>query len=57
MKAYSEDLRRKIVDAIGRGGMPKAEAARTKEALLEVLGEAFSAVSAQDARGYVEHAG
>ena len=28
MKAYSEDLRRKIVDAIGRG-MPKVEAART----------------------------
>jgi transposase len=28
MKAYSEDLRRKIVDAIGRG-MPKAEAAPT----------------------------
>jgi transposase len=28
MKAYSEDLRRKIVDAIVRG-MPKAEAART----------------------------
>ena len=28
MKAYSEDLRRKIVDALGRG-MPKAEAART----------------------------
>src|ERR671910_2698152 len=28
MKAYSEDLRRKIVDAIGRG-MPKAEAARS----------------------------
>jgi transposase len=28
MKAYSEDLRRKIVDAIGRD-MPKAEAART----------------------------
>ncbi len=28
MKAYSEDLRRKIVDAIERG-MPKAEAART----------------------------
>jgi transposase len=28
MKAYSEDLRKKIVDAIGRG-MPKAEAART----------------------------
>ncbi len=28
MKAYSEDLRRKIVDAIERG-MPKVEAART----------------------------
>jgi transposase len=28
MKAYSEDLRRKIVDAIERG-MPKAQAART----------------------------
>ncbi len=28
MKAYSKDLREKIVDAIGRG-MPKAEAART----------------------------
>src|SRR3712207_1519519 len=28
MKAYSEDLRRKIVDAIERG-TPKAEAART----------------------------
>jgi transposase len=27
MKAYSEDLRRKIVDAIERG-MPKAQAAR-----------------------------
>jgi transposase len=28
MKAYSEDLRRKLVDAIG-WGMPKAQAART----------------------------
>lgn len=28
MKAYSEDLRKKIVDAIDRG-MPKAQAART----------------------------
>jgi transposase len=31
--------------------------ARTKEALVSVLGEALSAVSAQDARGYFEHAG
>jgi transposase len=29
MKAYSEDLRQKIVDAIEQRGMPKAEAART----------------------------
>ena len=28
MKAYSEDLRQKIVDAVERG-MPKAQAART----------------------------
>jgi transposase len=28
MKAYSIDLRKKVVDAVGRG-MPKAEAART----------------------------
>src|ERR687898_480433 len=31
--------------------------ARTKNALVEVLGEALSAISAQDARGYFEHAG
>jgi transposase len=31
--------------------------ARTKDALVEVLGEALSAISAQDARGYFEHAG
>jgi transposase len=29
MKAYSEDLRRKIVDAMESRGMPKAEAAKT----------------------------
>src|SRR4051794_19594531 len=32
-------------------------AARTKEALVEAIGEALSAVSAQDARGFFEHAG
>ena len=31
--------------------------ARTKDALVEVLGEALWAISAQDARGYFEHAG
>ena len=29
MKAYSEDLRRKIVDAVVERGMPKAQAAKT----------------------------
>ena len=28
MNAYSEDLRRKIVEAVEKRGMPKAEAAR-----------------------------
>ena len=31
--------------------------ARTREALLEALGEALSAVSLKDAQGYFEHAG
>src|SRR5215212_5135851 len=31
--------------------------ARTREALLEALGEALSAVSFQDAQGFFEHAG
>jgi hypothetical protein len=31
--------------------------ARTKDALVEVLGEALSTVSAQDAQGYFKHAG
>jgi transposase len=32
-------------------------AARTKEALVEAIGVALCAVSAQDARGFFEHAG
>jgi len=57
LPAYSPDLDpiegafSKIKDLLRRAG------ARTKEALLEVLGEALSAVSAQDARGYFEHVG
>jgi transposase len=31
--------------------------ARTKDALIDVLSEALSAISVQDARGYFEHAG
>ena len=37
--------------------MLRRAGARTKEALLEVLSEALSAVSSRDARGYFEHAG
>lgn len=39
-----------------KGLLRKAEA-RTREALLEALGRAISAVSAQDARGFFEHCG
>jgi DDE superfamily endonuclease len=38
-------------------GMVRQAGARTREALVEVLGEALSAVSVQDVRGYFEHAG
>ena len=38
-------------------GMVRQAGARTKGALVEVLGEALSAVSVQDARSYFEHAG
>ena len=38
-------------------GLLRQAAARTKEALVEAIGAALSAVSAQDARGFFEHAG
>jgi len=38
-------------------GMLRQAGARTKDALVEVLGEALSAISVQDTRGYYEHAG
>jgi transposase len=38
-------------------GMVRQARARTKDALVNVLGKALSAVSAQGARGYFEHAG
>jgi transposase len=39
-----------------KGLVRKAEA-RTREALVEAIGRAISAVSAQDARGFFEHCG
>ncbi len=57
LPAYSPDFN-PIEEAFGKlKGMVRRAAARTKDALIEVLGEALSAVSAQDARGYFEHAG
>jgi transposase len=57
LPAYSPDLN-PIEEAFSKiKGMLRRAGARTKEALLEVLGEALSAVSAQDTRGYFEHAG
>jgi transposase len=38
-------------------GLLRKAAARTKEALIEALGAAVSAVTAEDARGYFEHCG
>ena len=55
--AYSPDFN-PIEGAFSKiKGMVREEGARTKRALVEVLGEALSAVSARDARGYFEHAG
>ena len=57
LPAYSPDLN-PIEEAFSKiKGMLRRAGARTKEALLEVLGAALSAVSAQDTRGYFEHAG
>jgi transposase len=57
LPAYSPDFNpieeafSKIKEIVRRAG------ARTKDAVLDVLGEALSAISVQDARGYFEHAG
>ena len=57
MSAYSLDLREKVVESVKKG-VPKAETARrfgvdrAKDALIEAMGLALRAVSAQDARGY-----
>jgi transposase len=57
LPAYSPDLN-PIEEAFSKiEGILRGAGARTKEALLEVLGEALSAVGARDAGGYFEHAG
>jgi transposase len=57
LPAYSPDLN-PIEEAFAKiKGILRRAGARTKDALVEALGEALSAVSARDARGYFEHAG
>jgi transposase len=57
LPAYSPDLN-PIEEAFSKiKAMVRRVGARTKEALVDALGEALSAVSAQDAQGYFEHAG
>ena len=57
LPAYSPDFD-PIEEAFSKiKGMVRQAGARTKGALVEVLGEALRAISAQDARGYFEHAG
>ena len=57
LPAYSPDFN-PIEEAFAKvKDMLRQARACTKDALVSVLGEALSAVSAQDARGYFEHAG
>jgi len=56
LPAYSPDFNQ-IEEAFSKiKGMLRRAGARTMDALVGVLGEALSTVSAQDARGYSEHA-
>ena len=57
LPAYSPDFN-PIEEAFAKiKGMLRQAGARTKDALVDVLGEALSAISVQDAQGYFEHAG
>ena len=57
LPAYSPDLN-PIEEAFAKiKNLLRKGAARSKEALVEAIGAALSAVSAADARGFFEHAG
>ena len=57
LPAYSPDFN-PIEEAFAKiKGILRRAGARTKDALVDVLGEALSAISVKDARGYFEHAG
>jgi transposase len=57
LPSYSPDLN-PIEEAFSKiKGLLRKSAARTKEALIEAMGAAISAVSAEEARGFFEHCG
>ncbi len=57
LPAYSPDYN-PIEEAFAKiKNLLRKAAARSKEALVEVIGAALSAVTAEDAWGYFEHAG
>ena len=57
LPAYSPDLN-PIEEAFSKiKAYLKKVAARTKETLLEAMGEALAAVTSQDARGWLTHCG
>ena len=57
LPSYSPDFN-PIEEAFAKiKNLLRKAAARTKEALVEAIGAALSAISAQDARGFFEHAG
>jgi transposase len=58
LPAYSSPEFNPIEEAFAKiKGMLRQAGACTKDALIEALGEAISAVGAQDAQGYFQHAG
>ena len=56
MKAYSKDLRLKVLDAVDRG-MARQEVAHTCEALDEAMPDALSSVKQGDVAGCFSHCG
>ncbi len=57
LPAYSPDYN-PIEEAFSKiKSLLRKAAARSKEALVEAIGQALSAVNAEDALGYFEHAG
>ena len=57
LPAYSPDYN-PIEEAFSKvKNLLRKAAARSKEALVEAMGAALSAITAEDARGYFEHAG